>query len=275
MATAGVWSGYAMSQDGSGLQKILPNTGATEPFVAPDGRTDVNAFLTRNAVFANYQVGSVRRDGSQYTPLVVNVNNLDSISYSPAGDQLLYENNLQGISLLIPATGSVRALTPGTPGLLLDSEPSYSPDLSQFVFVRNDQTGASAHPGFGIYTAGAADGAGIQFVRGLSGLLQSISHPHWSPDGNTIVFGGTGSGLASTQSVFTVAKDGSALLDVTGNSDAGHSWSNPVFTPDGQKILFVRDGHAIYSTSPSGQGLSLVYDGGSNTIGAISTSKLF
>jgi Tol biopolymer transport system component len=71
----------------------------------------------------------------------------------------------------------------------------------------------------------------------LTDLKSGASGPHWSPDGNRLVFAGHAESSAFDQ-IYTLELGRKAPVRMTNNN---FSNSHPVFTPDGKRVLYATD----------------------------------
>ncbi len=94
----------------------------------------------------------------------------------------------------------------------------------------------------------------------LTNSPENEHHPHWSPDGKSIIFSRT---LAdNTSDLFVINVDGSNLLRLTNTPDASERY--PDWSPDGKKILFSSFGHpqsGIFVMNADGSDVRLVMAG--------------
>jgi Tol biopolymer transport system component/PKD repeat protein len=123
----------------------------------------------------------------------------------------------------------------------VDQEPSWSPDGTKIVFVREGTGGGTSE----IYVMNS-DGSE------QTNISNNPAHEHfptWSPDGEKIVFS---SYNGSDHEIYVMNSDGSEQTNISNNpeTDAVPSWS-----PDGTKIAFAsyRDGNSeIYVMNSDG-----------------------
>src|SRR6056297_1106070 len=159
-------------------------------------------------------------------------------SISPNGDYVIYISNEELFSLewyLADAeTGEViRSLTntvsdPHLNALrFIESSGSWSPDGEQFaavVFRKGDNQIIIIDPHSGEITRE------IGFEE-----VDAMTNPAWSPDGEKIVFSGSGDGYSNLW-LYHVEEDSLEQL-----TDDRHSELQPVWSPDGQTLAFVSD----------------------------------
>ena len=123
----------------------------------------------------------------------------------------------------------VRITTPPASAAGGDAYPSFSPDGTKLVFVRN-----STQDGEGAIFVVGVDGKGVRQVTPAPYV--NAARPHWSPDGSKLLFGTPGAALDG-RNIYVVNADGSGLTPLThlyGTSDA----ENPGWSPDGTMIVF-------------------------------------
>lgn len=116
-----------------------------------------------------------------------------SLDISPDGETILFE--LLGDLYTIPSAGGVA--TQITSGMAFDSQPRYSPDGQQIVFV-SDRSGSE-----NIWIIDFAKEDTTQLTKSKGDLYQS---PEWTPDGNYVV-ASKGTGLG-TSKIWLYHKDG-------------------------------------------------------------------
>jgi WD40-like Beta Propeller Repeat len=141
------------------------------------------------------------------------------------------------IYLVNPGGGGLVRLTSNSAS---DSDPAWSPDGSQIVFVSNRDAG-----NFEIYKMNA-DGTG---QTRLTNNPAFDADPNWSPDGTQIVFTSDRDGNFE---IYKMNADGTGQTRVTNNP--AHD-GFPAWSPDGTKIAFQsdRDGNdEIYTMNADG-----------------------
>jgi dipeptidyl aminopeptidase/acylaminoacyl peptidase len=143
----------------------------------------------------------------------------EEYSLSPDGSSIAFKRDVNGYSQIfvmpVGKTGWLRQIT----ATLSDcSEPQWSPDGRQLVFVRDDALWMAQ-----------SDGAQ---ARELTDHPAGNSEPRWSPDGERIAFLSRRRGW---EHVWTISPDGGALTEVTrGAFDA----VDPVWSQDSQSLAF-------------------------------------
>jgi len=156
---------------------------------------------------------------------------------------LLLASTCMAVAGFVAAPGPAWATFPGTNG--------------QITFAALPTPGA---PGKQIYTI-EPNGTGLRQVTHLPG---DATAPHWSPDGNRIVFELDHPTGEPGCSVMVMNADGSGLTDLTGNRNGCDA--TPSFTPEGTRIFFehfddITGMDAIWSMNLSGADRHLITGG--------------
>jgi Tol biopolymer transport system component len=237
--------------DGTGQQRLpIPEGwfGPVSPVWSPDGSKLVVSVSRYPDGVGPVRAAVVRPDGSGFRVLAPGKLDADMrcSAWSPGGSKLLcsvdsghyalngiYAIGVNGTSLT-RLTHSPFHDTVGAAGECGggDSEADYSPDGTQFVFMRK-RCGTGADPSrdeAGALYVANTDGTGL---RRITAYGQANSHPgdsvRWSPDGSQILF------ESQDHHLHLVHPDGSGLTQVSlppGNP-GGPAWS-----PDGRWIVF-------------------------------------
>lgn len=132
------------------------------------------------------------------------------------------------IHVMRPDGSERRQLTRNT---VLDTDPDWSPDGRQIVFVSGrDSTPGAQVRRFEIFLMNA-DGSG---TRRLHETAESAWHPRWSPDGRRITFEQLDRGFGFRP--YVMDSDGSnvQLLSAAPGANFSFEWS-----PDGSRLLFL------------------------------------
>ncbi|MFN8150259.1 MAG: hypothetical protein U0R24_03910 [Solirubrobacterales bacterium] len=144
-------------------------------------------------------------------------------SNDPLGDEIIVSN----------ADGSGGDVHVGTgPGMVDEAYPSYSPDGSKIMFVRDP---------FAVYTANSAGGDVGTAVSGGYGY-----DAKWSPDGTRVLTG------TQSNQVRISRVDGTGT-PVTLGTNNGQSVNDPEWSPDSSKVMWQR-GNSIFVQSSDGSG---------------------
>jgi Tol biopolymer transport system component len=190
-------------------------------------------------------------------------------AFPGANGKMVLANDFSGKSQIYVESpdGSVLGHTPTGAS---DSDPAWSPDGSQIVFVSNrdggnfeiykmnadytNQTPLTYDPGFNADPVWSPDGTQIAFTSGRDGnfnifkmsagggaptrLTNDPGHdgfPAWSPDGTKIAFQSDRTG---NNDIYTMNTDGTVQTDITNNPAAD---TRPSWSPNGTQIAFASD----------------------------------
>ncbi len=149
-----------------------------------------------------------------------------SVDISPDGATLVFD--LLGDLYTLPVEGG--ATTPLLTGPAFESQPRFSPDGSEIVFV-SDRSG-----GQNLWVLSADGSDTTQITRGNDNLYTS---PEWTPDGEYLVASRTFSPLGGAAKPWLFHRDGGsgiALIDEPDNLKA----IGPAFDPTGRYIYLAR-----------------------------------
>ncbi len=217
---------------------------------------------------SNYQLTDIVTGKNILLPSVMN---LDSASWSPAG------NTLDGSTGLIVFTGQagnfdddyeLATMTASGQGVTqitnyqstqdIYSDPSFSPDGKKIAAVLEGETTGSS---YSLLVTMNADGSAITPLPLFADNRTECNYPAWSPDGQTIVAACYIYGVAATANLYTVAADGSSPpRQVTNLAIPGNDTTpilGPQFTQDGRQLVFsVPDptGTTVYRSAADGSG---------------------
>lgn len=252
---------YVMDADGKHQTRLTDNTAADDanPIWSPKG--DQIAFLSdRNGGSGNYEIFLMNADGTNQRPLRTAANGGPvygaNIEWSPDGTRLKYESfgfdlgNIYVIQVVAPGGGDSvlppQLVNPDRPAGTTDSEASWSPDGTKFVFrhIACDFCLLSE-----LYTMNV-DGTNRVQVTNLAGVESS---PRWSPDGTRVAYEADRGGAAG---VYVKNADGTGAEVNVGGMTAGR----PVWSPDGSRIAFVSDAGNVYTAGPDGANRTLLTD---------------
>jgi dipeptidyl aminopeptidase/acylaminoacyl peptidase len=138
---------------------------------------------------------------------------------------------------LLAATDAAAQRVPMTPIDLLEvpllTSPSLSPDGKTVVFVLAEADWKKNERVTHLWRAGVGSEDRIQLTRGPKGE----SSPHWSPDGEWIVFVGEREGDEAAQ-LYRLSARGGEAERLTRHET---SVSAPAFSPDGKLVYFLAD----------------------------------
>ncbi len=140
---------------------------------------------------------------------------------------------------------NVLAITDGTFG---SSEPSWSPDGQQIVYVSSE--GESGNPNIWMMNRDGSD------RRQLTDTSAFESNPAWSPDGRYIAFTSNADDPVGSD-VYLMRPDGSDVIRLTNSQGFD---LDPAWSPDGQHIAFTtnRNGNSDIAV--------MAFDGGGQTV---------
>ena len=190
----------------------------------------------------------VRADGShpQKVPLRHPKLSLGPGAWSPDGKQMAFEgadysnpnSKLNGVHIAdVPDGRNLVRLTSNPLGAT-DLPQEFSPDGSRIVFLRSEPVEDALYGSLYVVNV---DGTGLHRITPLGSHTQTA---RWSPDGEWIVFGSTGS--EPGQPIEVVRPDGTGRKKVFEDPDGG-SATTPTWSPDGHKIMFAWTGYSEYS----------------------------
>jgi Tol biopolymer transport system component len=233
--------------DGTGQQNLpIPQgwSGPVSPVWSPDGSKLLLTVLEGG--MPPLRAAVIDPDGSGFRVLAPGKSDtpLACSAWSPNGSRVLCSVDRYGlegiVSIGVDGTGLTRLTrspfhdTVGSSGECGggDSEADYSPDGTQFVFMRK-RCGTGPEPfrdeASALYVANT-DGTGL---RQITKYGEADSHPggsvRWSPDGTEILF------TSQDHHLRLIHPDGSAMTGITlppGNA------KGPAWSPDGRWIVF-------------------------------------
>jgi len=180
------------------------------------------AFAAR--VDGNWDIYSIRSDGSDLQRMTSDLAEDRSPAYSPDGEQLLFQSRRDGnweLYRLDLATGNITRLTDN---LAYDGMPAWSPDEGQIAF---ESMRAGDLDIFVISSEGKSP-------RNLtSNSSAGDIEPAWSPDGERIAFV---TWREQDKDIYSMTSEGEDLIQLT-SSPLGED--GPAWSPDGAHIAFV------------------------------------
>lgn len=171
---------------------------------------------------------------------------LSSPTWSPEGTELVFVSNFDGdadLWYVTPDGNNLRNLFQDQIEPINDRDPAWSPIVGsrQIIFSSSPENGISSE----IYSMEVTE-PGVEFpIIQFTDAAGSSYAPHWSPNGDSIVFLSDRRGDAD---VHLMNPDGTNERLLT-ESDNDAEDRNPSFTPDGNWIVFVsnRDGDRFQS----------------------------
>lgn len=234
---------FVMWSDGTGLETVLPDVDPRSDFTgqgwSPDGRHLV--FASNLGGNANYDIYTMRTDGSELKRIVEDSGGDFAPSWSPDGTLIAFQahrNNETGWDIfVVNADGTnERNITNSA----VDEEvAAWSPGGRQIVFQVREFGGNS------LYVMDADGQNRRMLIAGGTGLTHET--PSWSPDGNRIAFASNlhqdksviqGGAQWSASEIYTMNLDGSDIQRVTLVSDGLHAARWPTWAPTGQTLAF-------------------------------------
>jgi Tol biopolymer transport system component len=226
------------------LQQVTSGDGnETAPAVSPDGRS-----IAYTAYDNQGDLVQIPLDGSSMGTLKSTSRNESGVEWSPSGLEYAYLTDRTGVPeiwLAEARTGRASPIVaqkdfPGDVNLALFG-PTFSPDGQRIAFVR---FGTVQGKSGAIWISPVAGGQPVRAIEGNEDNPQQ--YPSWSPDGNSIAFVLSQSGLYA---LATAAVGGGARPAIIKDKVLARSvkWS-----PKGEWILYSRP-NALSIVSPDGK----------------------
>ncbi len=221
----------AARADGTGARLVAETVGtnaplpgaSTTPSWSPDGK---------RIAFVSATPGPETADATG-DPVVIT-----RYLYKPdAGEGMTRFNDNRRLHLFVAdvASGRVEQLTDG---VFYEHSVDWSPDGSELLYLTNRDEDHDEFFNYDVYALRLAD----KSIRRISATESNEYHPHWSPDGRSIVFQATTRGLTDRETTMEDTHVWVMNADGTGRRDLGGAVDNrqgvPQWTPDGAAVLF-------------------------------------
>lgn len=159
------------------------------------------------------------------------------------------------VFVLDRVTGERRVITNDTATY---AHPSFSPDCTQIVAVRDDQNSINAGPD--VVIIDVASGGFFPVTTDFTSFVEQ--NPRWSPDGQRIVFSAAPANDPENSDIVVVNADGTgAPLLLARSPDADIL---PVFSPNGQYLAFSSNRSGVYNI--------YIYEPATDTLWQVTTS---
>ncbi len=270
---------------------LAPGTASAGTFPGINGRL----LYTNTNSYDNYQMVTVRPDGTGSSPIGTNDLARRYASFSPDGTKIVYTSGGSWQYTWIADADGTNAvqLTSGSTNSIY---PSFSPDGTKILYsyavssiyqlrtMNLDGSGATtlyAPSGHAYKASYSPDGTKIVFSATFGGgdneigiinadgtgetnLTNNSQHdddPSFSPDGTKIVYNSLALAGGATYQIHTMNLDGSGDTQLTSTSVYHGS---PVYSPDGTKIAYRRGGSPseLYYMNADGTGETRVTTNG-------------
>lgn len=238
-----IYGGYFEAKQCTvGTAPILPGSVKTYPvkFSVPSQKRShpkgTIAFATDRDGSRNWEIYSMKLDGSGLTNLTMSEGSDTEPVWSPDGKKIAFVSNRNGGLLnteiyVMDADGSNQTRLTFNPAR--DYSPTWSPDGTRIAFV-SQRTGKDQ-----IFVMDA-DGGNISRLSDGNGIDR---FPAWSPDGKLIAFCSEGGRdephnpvrTAKGSDIYVMKPDGTEIVRLTQSREM--DW-HPSWSPDGMYILF-------------------------------------
>lgn len=217
-------------------------TAVPRPTRAPNVPTGGTILVSSNRdgaynLFALGENGAVRRE-------LTRSGNAFGARLSPGGERIVFYRtaaaspNLVNHVFVMDFDGrNVLDLSAGAGGSYSDSDPDWSPDGRQLVFVRTPRAGA---PELWTMNADGSNARRLLRLSAATGVTREYSpQPRWSPDGGRIAYAAVPRarvpGVPLYPAIFTVNSRGGDERQLTDNDMINAS---PVWSPDGSQLAW-------------------------------------
>jgi Tol biopolymer transport system component len=194
------------------------------------------------------EIWSVSRAGENPTPIVPNANGAEYPAFSPSGDTVFFDANLDGDYDIVSVAengGPIRKIT------------------------RNDSVDWGADPGLGghiTYVCGRGGYDQICTIKAdgssrkrLTNTTSDDQYPEWSPNMRSIVFS---SDRGGDFDLFIMGADGSHEHRLT--TGPGNDYE-PDFSPSGHKVVYSVGGDSLWVVGASGKNPHKILDVSNDT----------
>ncbi len=181
------------------------------------------------------QIYGCNLDGSNLHQITKSALNHESVSASPSGTKLVFDNGGNLYTVNSDGTAETK-LSITEPNLAAGTlrEPVWSPDGTKLAFQGLDQVTEQDE----IYTAPTAGGTATEVTNfDAYGCVD----PHWSPNGTAITFV---SSVATGNKVFISDIRAASSAVAINSAPSDSTYHQPAFTPDGNSVTY----QAISST---------------------------
>lgn len=185
-------------------------------------------------------------DGSHLVQLIENDESDVWGSFSPSGDQIVFNTRISGNADLYLIASDGSGLTALTNDPADDAVPTWSPDGSKIAFMSSRTGNSQIH-------IMNADGS---MVQNVSNNEHRDEHPRWSPDGSRIAFHSGRDGADDT--IYLMNADGSEQRQLVAPELGGIL---PNWLPSSDSVAFATD-DGLYVVSIHGNDATMRIPGG-------------
>ena len=172
------------------------------------GKNGRIAFADR--IGANWEIFSMRADGTARRRLTNNLLNDTSPTWSPDGSRIAFRSDRAGNPEIYVMNADGSGLERLTRRPLGDTRPSWSPDGTRIVYQRFKTGGQGLDPRTAEIAVMNADGSGVKVLT--NNTIEDLN-PSWSPDGKRIAF--ASQRVGAQFDIYVMSADGSRERRVT------------------------------------------------------------
>ena len=160
----------------------------------------------------------------------------ESPVFSPAGDEMAYAADFEGVRKIFTRRSTGGGETPRTTGPFDDIQPAWSPDGATIAFVRARTPRRKLEPGdvFGAFWDGDIWTMDLETGRETR-LVADAYNPSFSPDGKRIAFDAPWEGQ---RRIWSVDVQGHNPRQLTSDQSEAIAHVRPRWSPDGRRIVF-------------------------------------